>query len=92
MLKVIVVVLKGRACIVGRVDIDALHTSGVIRQQGLEGLEVVTLDEEVILRGFRIADNAPSNGGMGLEEAKGNEGGCAEGVFFTCLGEDGHGM
>src|SRR3546814_3320293 len=37
--------------VVGRVDVDALHPAGVERQQGLQGLQVVALDEHVAGRG-----------------------------------------
>jgi hypothetical protein len=82
-LEVIVVVLEGRPGFIGRVYVDALHASGVVGKQGFEGLEVVALDEEVVLCGFRIADYAAFNRGMRLEEAKGNKGCGVEGVFFA---------
>lgn len=53
MFEIVVVVLEGGAGVVGRVDIDALHLTGVERQQCLERFEVVALDEHVA--GARIA-------------------------------------
>jgi hypothetical protein len=38
------------AGVVGRVDVDALDLSGVHGQQGLEGLEVVAVDDEIVVQ------------------------------------------
>ena len=42
------------AGVVGRVDIDAFHPLGVARQQCLECLEVVAVDDQVVVRPGRI--------------------------------------
>ncbi len=52
MLKVIVVMLEGAFGVVGRIDEDALHPAPVERQQGLEGLQVVALDQQVARGGI----------------------------------------
>lgn len=44
------------AGVVGRVDIDALDLAGVVREQRLEGFEVVALHEQVA--GFGVAGAA----------------------------------
>jgi hypothetical protein len=33
--------------VVGRVDIDALHLSGIVGEQGLQGLQIVTFNQKV---------------------------------------------
>jgi len=60
-LKVVIIVLEGATGIVGRIYENAFHASGIVRQQGFEGLEVVSLDEEVVLCGFKVADYAAFN-------------------------------
>ena len=52
MLQIVVVMLEGRARVVGRVDMDALHASRIERQQRLQRFQVVTLDQQVA--GVRI--------------------------------------
>ena len=47
MLQIVVVVLEGRARVVGRIDIDALHPPGVERQQRLQRFQIVALDQHV---------------------------------------------
>jgi hypothetical protein len=44
----IIVMLKGAASIVGRVDVDALYLAGKFLFQGFEGQEVIAEDEAVI--------------------------------------------
>ncbi len=44
------------AGVVRRVDVDALHLSGVIGQQGFEGNEVVALDNEVARAGVATGE------------------------------------
>ena len=39
--------LEGGVRVVRRVDIDALHPPGIERQQRLEGLQVVTLNQDI---------------------------------------------
>ena len=90
MLEVIVVVLEGRPGVVGRIDVDALHAPGVVGKQGLEGLEVVALDEEIVPRGLAVTDNAALGCGVGLEETEGNKGCGTEGVFFTGPSQGGY--
>ncbi len=43
----VVVMLEGRAGIIRRGDVDALHLTGVERQQHLQCFQVVALDEHV---------------------------------------------
>src|SRR3569832_2326866 len=38
--------------VVGRIDVDALHLTGVVRQDRLEGNEVIPLDDEVPFAGL----------------------------------------
>lgn len=40
--------------LVRRVDVDALHLAAVVRQQGLQGQEIVSLDQQIA--GAGIAD------------------------------------
>ena len=47
MFQVVVVVLERGAGVVRRIDVDALHTAGVERQQCLQRLQVVPLDQHV---------------------------------------------
>jgi hypothetical protein len=47
-LQVVVVVLEGRAGVVGRIDVDAFDLAGAVGQEGLERLQVVALDEQVV--------------------------------------------
>jgi hypothetical protein len=37
------------ARVVGRVNVDALHLSRVVGEQGFEGEQVIALDEEVVV-------------------------------------------
>jgi hypothetical protein len=90
-LEVVVVMLEGAAGVVGRIDVDALHTTGIVGEEGLEGFEVVALDEEVVSLRIRIADDAPCDGSVRLEEAERDKGGCAESIFFAGPGQGGHG-
>jgi len=46
-LKVVVVVLEGGARVVGRIDIDAFHPTGIEGQQRFQRLQVVALDQYV---------------------------------------------
>jgi hypothetical protein len=46
-LEVVVVMLEGRPGVVRRIDVDALHLAGEERQQRLQRLEVVALDQHV---------------------------------------------
>ncbi len=47
MFEIVVVVLEGRARVVRRVNVDALHLPGIERQQRLQRFQVVALDEHV---------------------------------------------
>ena len=47
MLQIIVVMLKRRASVVGRVDVDALHLPGVLALQCLQRQEVVPVDQHI---------------------------------------------
>lgn len=58
---------KSVAGVVGRVDVDAFDLAGVVGQEGLEGQEVVALDEEVA--GVGVADG---EGGVGAQEVVGH--------------------
>ncbi len=49
-LQIVVVVLKRRAGVVGRVDVDALHLPGILALQCLQRQEVVPVDEHI----FRV--------------------------------------
>ncbi len=83
MLKIVVIMSEGASNIIGWIDVDALHAPGVVGKQGFEGFEVVALDEEVVLRGLRVTDNAALGCSVRLEETEGNKGCGAEGVFFA---------
>jgi len=78
--QVVVVVLEGALGVVGRVDEDALDLAAMQRQQGLEGLQVVALDQQVVGGGARVpyrlleAVNAswrPSQSRVGMGQATG---------------------
>ena len=47
MFEIVVVMLESRARVVRRVDVDALHLPGIKRQQRLQRLQVVALNEQV---------------------------------------------
>lgn len=47
MLKIVVVMLEGAASVVGRINVDALHLSGIVREKSLEGVQIVALNEHV---------------------------------------------
>ena len=53
--EVVVVMLERGAGVVRRIDVDALHLSGIERQQRLQRLQVVAVDEDVVLGRFSIA-------------------------------------
>ena len=53
MFEVVVVVFEGGAGVVGGIDVDALHLSRVERQQRLQRLQVVAVDEQVVARPIR---------------------------------------
>lgn len=55
MFEVVVVMLEGALRVVGGIDVDALDAPGVVRQQRLEGIEVVALDEEVPRRRVTVS-------------------------------------
>ena len=86
MLQVVVVVLEGALRVVRRVDEDALHPAPVKRQQGLEGLQVVALDQQVLLRLHGIA-----MGGYGVQQPVGHLGGGGEGGRAVEPVKRGHG-
>ena len=48
MLYPVIVMLKRRAGIVRRIDVDALHLSGEFLFQSLEAQEVVPMDQDVV--------------------------------------------
>jgi len=54
-LDAIVIVGKGAAGVVRGVDEDALHLAGVLLLQGLQGQQVVALDQQVVVGGRRAA-------------------------------------
>ena len=53
MFEVVVVVFEGGAGVVGGIDVDALHLASVERQQRLQRLQVVAVDEQVVARPIR---------------------------------------
>jgi len=65
-LQLVVVMLERALRVVGRVDEDAFHPAAVERQQGLEGREVVALDQQVV--GTR---DGVAVAGDGLQQAVG---------------------
>jgi len=73
------------AGVVGRVDIDAFDASGVFRQQGLEGVEVVALDDEVAGGGVALGEL-----GVGFEQADGHLLVVADDGVFSDPVESGH--
>jgi hypothetical protein len=48
MLNPIVIMRKGAAGVVGRIDEDALHPAGIILLEGLESEEVVAVDKLIV--------------------------------------------
>jgi hypothetical protein len=82
-LEVVVVVSECAAGIVGRIDVDALDPTTVVGKKGLEGFEVVALDEEVVLGGLGVAYYAAIYGRMGVEKTEGDEGCGSEGIFLA---------
>ena len=48
MLHAIIVMLKGAAGIVGRINVDALDLAGKILLQRLEGKKIVAVDEHIV--------------------------------------------
>ena len=50
MLQIVVVVLECGPGVVWRVDINALHLSGIKRQQGLKCLQIVAVDKDIVPR------------------------------------------
>jgi hypothetical protein len=49
--KIVVVMLEGALGVVRRIDVDAFHTTGVEREQCLEGFEIVALDRRLFEAG-----------------------------------------
>jgi hypothetical protein len=47
MLQIIVVMLEGTAGVVGGVNENAFHFPGIVRKQGLEGVQIVALNEHI---------------------------------------------
>ena len=78
--------LEGAAGVVGRIDEDALDLSGIDRQQGLQGVEVVALNNHVFGGGVAIGEF-----GYGFEETVRNARGCGEVLVASEPFERGHG-
>ena len=57
MFQVIVVMLKGASGIIWRVYIDAFHLARIVRKQGLEGFQIVALNEHVLRGAVAVALN-----------------------------------
>src|SRR3546814_16912146 len=47
MLQIIVIMLKGRPRIIGRVDIDTFHLPRIIRKQAFQRFQIIALNEHV---------------------------------------------
>ncbi len=56
MLKIVIVMFPGGVRIVGWVDKYTLHPTGINRQETFEGIQVVTLDQEVFGDGIAVAE------------------------------------
>lgn len=55
MLQIVVVMGKGAARIVGRIDVDALHLARIVGEEGLEGFQIVALNEQIVRGAVAVA-------------------------------------
>jgi hypothetical protein len=85
MFQLVVVVLESRLGVVGRVDVDALHLPAIVGQQGFQGEQVVTLDQQV----FRIP---VAVGGLKLQQVIGHGSGNLRCLCLVDPVEEGHGL
>lgn len=46
-LQVVIIMFKGASRVVWRINVDALHGPSVVGQQGLQGIQIITLNEHV---------------------------------------------
>lgn len=74
------------ASVVGWVDVDALDTVGIAREQGFEGMQVIAVDDEVVVCIARVA----GAGFVGFEWAVGNGEVVCVDVLFSFEFECGH--
>lgn len=77
--------LEGGLGVVGRVDEDALHPSGINRQQAFEGIQVVPLDEEIPGGGVAVIE-----GRLGYQGTIRHGTGRLDGFFLARPVQGGH--